>query len=632
MPYTGDAIYYQPLKPRIRIYAQNDSTYSTPLYSYNPFTAVRGDPNAPSSLIFDTSLGNVGGFDLTIENNDDIIDPETLRKGNRVFVDGSKDGTTWQAAYKGLVRSSEDDIFANKGKNLIIHGYNNLIRYTERLLNVIKESTKVAPGGENDPYDRTDSAMFTNNLAHDLAQTNANYVRMADDGALYGFVKNTNLLASPITTWVPIVNAELSTVLEAFNRMLDYSGSYLSLNFANDELFLYNPEVVTSDTNIFLVTTVANKNADDADTTMYPRDRYKHRVGYDFDDYANRLVVSYRDPRTNVGEDLVNIPDCPDTTIPGSEPSILDKADLLGDFFSQGDCRVWATQFYATASPFKEFRTVCKCEGNVSTHDLFIRIFNNGGSNTIGSSVGSDIEVYRGADDTVVLPSSNRDKFMVGMPEGVTGPSLTVGSVYWISMRDVDAGSLSNRVGWNYANLGDSKDAMTDCGSFPGGWLYGAGSPSFPKYVLEYAESDVTIPGCPGFVEPEVNHDKFITARDAQAQKQVALVERPMTSLPPGTLTGQTLIELMFAKLKKVSKPRFDFTFPSLTMPGKIPKAGDLCVHVDTLTTNKVGTRTTPMQVGLITNVRMEFGTDQENILGLKKLSLNTSGIRKGYY
>lgn len=631
---TGNVLYSKPLKPRVRIYAFNDGTYSSPLYSYNPFTATPSTPNKPSGLTFSTSTTNVGDFSITIENNTDTIDPEIFLKGNRVFIDCSKDGTTFQPAFKGLVRGQEHDVFAPAGKNLTITGYSYLIRYNERILNKIKESAKIAPGGENDPYDRTDPNMFTNDVVFNLVDTNAYYISGIDDFQLYGIIKHNNIFSSPVNNWLPIINAELTTVNEALSRTLEYSNALIMVNFANDELVLYNPEQTTSDTQTFMITREANKNADDADITMYPTQPYKYTIGYDFPDSANKLIISYKDPRTNVNEPIVDIPDCPDTTIPGQEPAIFGKAEANfssgGDWFSEGDCRVRATVFVAETSLFKNFRTVCECQGNVSTHRMRARI-HSWSAGAVGATVGSDMILYRNSDTAQSLPSASTLQFQLGLPEGVNGPALTPGTTYWLSLRDLDAASISTRVGWNYltSRVSGYGDALTTCASFPTGWTIGNDGPG-SKYVIEYATDSTTIPGCAGFTEVEVNYDQLVTARDTNGMKKIGLVERPITTLPPGIHTQQTINEYLFAKLYKSSKPRFDFSYPALTMPNKMPKAGDLVYHVDKFL--KIGTKTTPIQTGIISDISYDFGADQNQLLGLRRLSLNTTGIRRGYY
>src|SRR5687768_11300063 len=111
---TGDAYYNLPTKPRVRIYAFNDSTYTTPLFEYDPFTAEHGDPNAVTKLSFNTSMTNVGQCEIGIENNDRGLDIEAFRKSNRIKIDvsrgfhdtGGGPVQEWWTVFKGL-RSEE---------------------------------------------------------------------------------------------------------------------------------------------------------------------------------------------------------------------------------------------------------------------------------------------------------------------------------------------------------------------------------------------------------------------------------------------------------------------------------------------------------------------------------------------
>jgi hypothetical protein len=107
-------------------------------------------------------------------------------------------------------------------------------------------------------------------------------------------------------------------------------------------------------------------------------------------------------------------------------------------------------------------------------------------------------------------------------------------------------------------------------------------------------------------------------------------VERVMSDIPTHVRTEQTMNEYLFAKLFTASKPRFTFDFPSVTIPTKIPKAGDLVTHVSRKA--NVGTKTTPVQTGVVMSVTYDFRQDDEGVIGLTKMGLSTTGIRRGYY
>ena len=119
-------------------------------------------------------------------------------------------------------------------------------------------------------------------------------------------------------------------------------------------------------------------------------------------------------------------------------------------------------------------------------------------------------------------------------------------------------------------------------------------------------------------------------ANDKNAAKRTGVVERTVSSIPDHIDGLQTIQEYLYPRIYTASKPRFTFDYPSLTMPNRIPKAGDVLVHYDT--TVNVGTATTPIQTSIITSARFEFGQDSDGVLGLRKLGLSTGGIRKGYY
>lgn len=642
---TSHSSYYLPAKPRINVYARGDGAYATPLYTYNPFTAGPTDPNKPNRLVFDTTLNNVGQFAITLENNDDDLDREIFHRSNRVVIELSKDGTTFRKVFKGLVRRTTTNIFADnpndRGKNLTIEGFSYLVRHGERLLDVVKESTKIAPGGETDPYDRTDSTMFSNTLINNLLSADANYLgpNGQDDTQLYSINLINNTASSPITTWVPIINAEYATVDEAISRVLEFSNSLLMLNFENDQLYIYNPDNPTSDVQTFMITTTPNKNADDADITMYPDAAYDYGVGYDYADHANKLGVSYKDPRTNVGEPLVDIPDCPDQPVPGSEPALFSplhgyESDPLDWYYSSGHIHN-LSQFIANNTVFEDFRTVVGCQGDVDALNQIKGRLRNNSSGSPGSAIGATFAIWPDADSAVNWPSATTTYLMAGTEPGVTGgATLVPGTTYWLETWQVETQTNSVRLGWAsalYDGVQGRQDSSFTSTDGPASSFNGAfGTIGVRSFVIETGSAASTIPGCAGFTEPTVNFDRRISANDRVAQKKTILIERAYTSLPPGTHTAQSLNELLYSKLYVSSKPRFTYVFPSVTIPNKYPKAGDLVTHIDPY--NKVGTAFDPIQIGIVADARYEFGTDPHNILGLRKLSLTTTGIRKGYY
>ena len=130
--------------------------------------------------------------------------------------------------------------------------------------------------------------------------------------------------------------------------------------------------------------------------------------------------------------------------------------------------------------------------------------------------------------------------------------------------------------------------------------------------------------------EPENNLDWIVMANDRNGETKLGKVERTVSSIPNHIDGLQTIQEYLFPRLYLASKPRFSFDYPSLSMPNKIPKAGDVLCHYDT--TVKVGTRTTPVQTSIITSANFEFSQGSDGVLGLRKLGLSTAGLRKGYY
>src|ERR1051325_10713332 len=274
------------MRPRITVYALSDTTYSTQLYSYNSFTDS-GSTAKPLALQFDSDTNTAGTFSLTIEDSDRTLDQEVFIRGNRVVIELSNDGGTWQTAFKGVVRSCESLIDSPTAREFTISGYSYLVRFNERIINAVRESAIV-----NGVYDRTDSTMFTNNLINTLLTDDTNYIYSLDDTQIYSLFKTTNLTSSPINTWVPRVDAELATITDALNQVLSYSGALITMDPSNDQLVLYDPLQVTAGTGVFLITDQPNLKADNAAYTMYPIQPYKYNIAYDLPDSANRLISS----------------------------------------------------------------------------------------------------------------------------------------------------------------------------------------------------------------------------------------------------------------------------------------------------------------------------------------------------
>lgn len=628
MSTTSSALYSKPLRPRIRIYAFTDSTYTTPLYEYNPFTAAHGDPNPVSKLSFNTSTTNVGDCEIGIENNDGGIDIETFRKGNRIRIDMSKDGSTWYDSFKGLVRGAGADVFATEGQTLNIRGYSYLIRLKERIMAAIIESNKI----DDDTYDRTDSTMFTNTLVDYILGDDANYVFSADDTQLYNIVKRDNILTSPVKAWVPRVDAQFLPVGDALSELLQYSNALLLMNMENDQLMLYNPdEALNTGINSYLITTAANKNADPADFTMYPREPYKYDIDNDFPDHANRIVVSYGSPLTSPGE--AGTPTEPSISLPGPSRSL----ETHSDFGSGLEIVYTATHFVPTTTPIKDVRLgVANFSGNNynSTSKLQIRTHNS--SSNLPATLLGTMTLYPanpflgGSGATYVSSNSYPGGFpghvVLGTAAGAVGPTVTPGNEYWAVFYNNSSNAFSSGntsgLSWyvrNSPSTGRSAYSFDSDNS----WSESTGTKdNAGRFILEFA-------GVVGG-SPAVNEDQLVVGRDTNAMKKWGQIERAETSLPEHVVNRQTIDNFLYPQLYTSAKPRVAFDYPSLTMPNIPPKAGDIVAHIDPLL--KVGTKTTPIQTTVITDTRYEFGDGSDSVIGLTKLGLTSIGMRRGYY
>jgi len=286
--HTGDPGYWLPLKARINIYQFTDTTYSSPIYTYNPFLESQGGIDKPVELHFESTTTTAGTFQIQIDNSNDTYDPDQFARGNRVTIDCSKDNNTWSGAYHGLVRSVREKVFGPNNRIILIEGYSYNIRLSERIID-----TKMQARLNVGVFDRTDSTMFTDNLLNTLLTDDTKYINSVDDTQLYSIFKTANITASPIDDWIPRLDAEMSTLSEAVNSVLEFTQSLLEIDFSNDQLVLFNPDRPASGgSNAFLVTDAMNLNADSSLNTMYPIEDYTYQISYDFPDSANRLICA----------------------------------------------------------------------------------------------------------------------------------------------------------------------------------------------------------------------------------------------------------------------------------------------------------------------------------------------------
>jgi hypothetical protein len=612
---TSSNTYWAPLKPRVRIYALSDTAYATPIFSYDGFSGVTGATDKILALNFETNVSNVGQASIAIEDSDHTLDVNDFVKGQRLFIEGSKDNVTWQPAFKGVVRSATQEALGETGRNLTITAYNYLIRLGERIVKVNKESSKTGS-----VYNQTDSTMFTDNLINNILTDNNNYVYNTNEisGAVLGAA---NITSSPVTTWVPKLDVEFNTLQSAIDEVLDYSGGILAMNFADDELILYHPDEVTGQSaQIFRVTNVVNKSADDVLNTMYPLEPYTYSISYDTDESASRLILPFKHPDTAPkGTHKENSADQINATAAN-----FPFPKYLYDFG-----KIWqAVSFEMRPSGDPGlFRIVFKTLGNCSSfasNSTRLWIYNHSVSTnrpTIPIS-GPMILYPRAADGSfptggVGYPSSPTSFLTLGMRDGDFVGELLSDQTYWVVVESTAPQSNTNRL----IHVQEVNGTTTH--SFSGdGTTWSAGGASTPIRMWNVPFKDQAT--------PEINLDWIVTANDRNAQKRLGYVERTVTSIPNHIDGLQTIQHYLYPRINIASKPRFNFDYPSLTMPNKIPKAGDMLCHMDT--TLDVGTSTTAVQTSVITSARYDFGQDSEGVMGLRKLGLSTAGLRRGHY
>lgn len=647
MVHTDNKSYWDPLKPRINIYGFTDTTYSTPLYTYNAFTDS-GTVDKPLALSFESQTTTAGTFSLEIDDSGDTLDPDTFLRGNRVVIECSKDNSTWQTAYKGLVRSAKQKIFAQNNRTLTLEGYSYLIRLSERILDTKKQAHLTAG-----KFDRTDSAMFSDNLINDLLTNDANYVKTVDDTQLYSIFKTTNVQSSPIDDWVPRIDCALSSLGDGINSVLEFTNSLLTVDFSNDQLVLFNPDRVpnTGGAGIFLLTDAMNQQADDAGYTMYPIADYTFQISYDYPDSGNRLIGS------------IGTAQCPGQTIvtpgtPGTGPN-TDPDASLNDWTGTHYAEMWQSSYgnlgygilmTPSASPIVKERVSCVTAGapTGANRNIFWGTYYAyaGAGNGPGAQVGSAFQMYVNGVSGTALPTANYGyttaKYYVETPSTFSFTGLTPSTTYWFAFA-LDATTVQGdqwiQILWGERSPynGDWWKFQVSSGSLIEGQFTGTGTN--PRLQAQHAEgsgttgtsgSSTTIDPCGGLPESADADPTFMIGSDRNTGKRIGMVEQTITNMPVHVKTFQTMAEYMYNKLYIMAKPRFNFDYPSVTVPTTMPKAGDICVHISKKA--QVGRSRTPLQTGVISAVNYTFGQDNDSVLGLRKLSIATTGILRGSY
>lgn len=627
--YTSSPSYWAPLRPRIRIYEFEDKTYADPLYEYNAFTDV-GTETKPIALSFDSGITSVGDFGIEIEDGANAIDADIYMRGNRVVIECSKDGITWEPAFKGLVRSSTQKLYASTGRNIILEGYSYLVRLNERILNVIKESS-LTGSAEDAEYNRSDATMFTNNLINDLLTTDSNYVYTVDDTQLYDVFQTSNILSSPITEWIPRLDAQLVTLNSAIDRVLEFSNGLVMLNPADDELMLYTADLITPATGIFTVTNYRNENADDSDITMYPLEAYTYNVSYDYPDSGSRLIGS-------IGSGNECPPDVP--------PEVVGSKGRTVPFFSGGNARWLAPVVQFPSNTIRNLSISVSTVGNNSfSTTMKVRIYTNsdpdGGYGNPGTQVGSDFNIYVNGNPNDHFPTTATDTVVLSQNSQSIAPTVSAGKWYFLAVKMIDAQSSGVYVSWKTESPIEADHTVSRYGysttdgaswTVPALYLPGDQNASQPTWVYHKWLWSVGGGNCGGS-QPNIEKDPvFLVAHDRNMSGRLGVVERVVSDIPTDIKTKQTLNEYLFNKLYFSAKPRFTFDFPSVSMPDKVPKAGDIVTHVDTRV--GVGLQNAPIQTGVINRIRYRFdqGSGGNDAMGLRKLALSTTGIKRGSY
>ena len=629
---TGDPIYWSPMKPRVNLYEIENTAYDTPRYSYDAWTEA-GSSDQLIGLSFETSITNVGQCFFTVEDQGASMRiDEHLTKGGRIKIDLTRDGTNYQTAYKGLMRAIETEGFGIDGRNITITGYNYLVRLGERVLKVNKESSKTG----ND-YDRTDSSMFANNLIENLVSSNVGYVYSDDDFGILGYdmAQYGAISDSSVTTWIPKLDIEYGTLASAIDEVLENAGALLHVRFDNDQLTLYDPEQNITGMQVFVITNQVNKLSDDADITMYPLESSKYRIGIDNDSSANRLIMPFKHPDSHPQERHQSEREYNSSWLTAAYTAGFEFWNAASDID-----RIWGWQISVSqAGSPGIFRCALYTTGNCSgiSRSSMKSYVRNDSAGSPGTQVDGARTMYPQETDgtfksngSSAFPSASGSEVLVGHADNDNVATLLPGKTYWVFVECTGAQSDANFLG-----------AIAEQSQTAGTRYTENQFSSYSTFVTSNFLRFYNIPP-ENYGEPELNLDWLVVARDATTVKNfggwLGYIEKTISSIPQHINGLQTMQEYLYPRIYQHSKPKIHFDYPSLTMPNKVPKAGDICVHYDSQ--HQTGTSANPqnypgpsaVQTSVISDIRYDFDQDAQGVLGLRKLSLSTAGIRRGMY
>lgn len=268
---------------------------------------------------------------------------------------------------------------------------------------------------------------------------------------------------------------------------------------------------------------------------------------------------------------------------------------------------------------------------------LFHEIIGDG-SGTLGAPEGAAFDLYVDGVEGSPLPNtSGWETFILAMPKDVAGPVMVPYQWYFLSVHSKQNLAFSKNIRWyneGPSGTGHLPGRYAESVNSGSSWLYHNLLPGESDTNGQYHKWAYGVTGDPcGANQSTIETDNvFAIAHDKNMSNRMGIVERIVSGLPTHIKNKQTLDEYLYNQIYFSAKPRFTFDYPSLTMSNKLPKAGDIVAHVDSRV--NVGINNAPVQTGLISSVRYSFaqGSGQNDALGLRKLALKTTGIKRGSY
>jgi hypothetical protein len=256
---TSDPIYYKSLRPKITILNYNNSST---FYGFDPFTGtVSPGPSSvfPIGCNVSLSQNGHGSFNVTIEDQNELLNRDNITVGSRVLISCGKQSSQITKLISGVVRIPGFDRGKNNKVLYRLSGPSTGIRLNERVGYWVSEAAKLLTG----QVDITDASR----KADTFLETTLSFLNSE------GVITTNGTLASSsdVETFIADNSIEYGEAQDFVNYVEELSGGEVVVN-VDDLIRFRNAIGIDSGGRGFTIknepSRISLKN-DDADDTMY---------------------------------------------------------------------------------------------------------------------------------------------------------------------------------------------------------------------------------------------------------------------------------------------------------------------------------------------------------------------------